>query len=184
MPDGVAIREANSADARSIAEVHVASWSWAYHDLMPAAFLEGLSVRDRERQWVDTLRDDAERVIVALHGDELIGFASAGPSRDDDAPAGTAEVFTVYLLEGFQGRGVGEMLLEDIVSGLRDAGYARTTLWVLESNELARRFYERHGWTWDGTTSAHQIQCANLPIVRYEADLTDAPTNAVVPRSR
>jgi RimJ/RimL family protein N-acetyltransferase len=44
-------------------------------------------------------------------------------------------------------------------------------LWVLESNQRARRFYERAGWSWEGTRSAHQMQCANLPILRYSRPL-------------
>jgi L-amino acid N-acyltransferase YncA len=184
MTSPVAIRAATEADARAIAEVHVASWRWAYGNLMPGGFLERFSVEDRERQWIETVRGGVDRIVVASRGDELVGFASAGPSRDDDALPGTAELFTLYLLQRFQGRGVGGSMLEDVVEGLGDSGYRRATLWVLETNTLARRFYERKGWVWDGTTSAHQVQCANLPIVRYAVDLPDGTTRAEVPRSR
>jgi hypothetical protein len=44
-------------------------------------------------------------------------------------------------------------------------------LWVLESNDRARGFYERGGWVWDGTVGDHLIECANYPIVRYARDL-------------
>lgn len=50
-------------------------------------------------------------------------------------------------------------------------GVERATLWVLETNQRARRFYEREGWAWDGTTSIHQVEGSNLPIVRYALDL-------------
>ena len=46
-PAGVVIREATPDDARAIAEVHVASWRWAYRGDLPAEFLDGLSVDDR-----------------------------------------------------------------------------------------------------------------------------------------
>jgi GNAT superfamily N-acetyltransferase len=180
----VAIRAATQADARAIAEVHVASWRWAYRDLVPEGFLEQFSVADRERQWIESLRGGVDRIVVASHDDEVVGFASAGPSRDDDALPGTAELFSLYLLQRFQGRGVGGPLLGDVVSGLVESGHERATLWVLETNILARRFYEREGWAWDGTTSAHQVQCANLPIVRYAVDLPGGTTKGEVPRSR
>ena len=56
---------------------------------------------------------------------------------------------------------------------IRDAGSedARSTLWVLEANDRARRFYEKVGWSRDGTVSHHQFDGANEPIVRYAADL-------------
>jgi hypothetical protein len=41
----------------------------------------------------------------------------------------------------------------------------------MEANRLGRGFYERAGWTWDGTTSTHQVQCANLPVIRYRIAL-------------
>jgi hypothetical protein len=45
------------------------------------------------------------------------------------------------------------------------------SLWVLETNDLGRRFYERNGWAWDGAVSDHQFECANRPIVSYGRDL-------------
>jgi len=52
---GVVIREATSDDARAIAEVHMASWRWAYRGDLPAEFLDGLTVDDREREWREWL---------------------------------------------------------------------------------------------------------------------------------
>ena len=34
---------------------------------------------------------------------------------------------------------------------LKDEGYERVSLWVLEKNERARRFYEKFGFRFDGT---------------------------------
>ena len=42
------IRLATLADARAIAELHVASWRAAYVGILPPAYLEGLSVEERE----------------------------------------------------------------------------------------------------------------------------------------
>ena len=50
-------------------------------------------------------------------------------------------------------------------------GYRRATLWVLETNERTRRFYEAAGWVADGARSAHHLGRATLPIVRYGVDL-------------
>ena len=60
-----AIRAATVRDARAIAEVHVASWRWAYRDTFPAAALEGLDVEERARTWSEQARrrrpDDGDR---------------------------------------------------------------------------------------------------------------------------
>lgn len=58
------IRTATSADAPAIADIHVASWQATYTDIMPAAFLAGLSVEKRTAAWRHAL--DAGRPCVAL----------------------------------------------------------------------------------------------------------------------
>jgi len=169
----VTIRVATPEDAREIAEVHVPSWHWAYRDDLPASALEGRTIEDRERDWngwIASFGIDGEALVV-VEGGRVVGFCSYGPSRDDDAPERTGEVLTIYLLEEVAGRGIGRDLFVRANERLRDLGYRRATLWVLETNERSRRFYEKAGWTWDGTTSAHQFDCANLPIVRYATDL-------------
>ncbi len=38
------------------------------------------------------------------------------------------------------------------LDALREEGVQTARLWVLEHNRRARRFYERRGWTADGST--------------------------------
>lgn len=167
----VAIRGAGSEDARAIAAVHVASWRHAYRGLLPRDFLDRSSVEDRERSWRRTFTEPGYGVVVAEEAGRLVGFASFGPSRDRGAPDGTGEIPAIYVAPEVLGTGVGRQLFEAAVGKLREGGFARATLWVLEANDRARRFYERAGWSWDGTVSHHQFDCANEPIVRYAADL-------------
>jgi ribosomal protein S18 acetylase RimI-like enzyme len=166
------IREAAPTDARAIADVHVASWRWAYRGQLSDDLLDGLSVEEREAMWRRGLeRDDVPRTFVAERDGAVVGFVSVGPPEDAGAPVGTGELYAIYLLEDAAGLGVGRALFATGEQALRDAGYERAFLWVLASNERARRFYERAGWTWDGTTSEHRIDCANHAVVRYVRDL-------------
>jgi RimJ/RimL family protein N-acetyltransferase len=169
--DGVTIRRATIADATAIAEVHVAAWRWAYRDDLPASFLEGLTLEDRAKDWSEWLAAPGEETWVAEGAAGIVGFCGFGPSRDDDAPERTAEVRTIYLLRHVVGTGIGRELFTQANDRLRDLRYAHATLWVLASNERSRRFYERAGWSWDGSVSEHRFDCANLPIVRYAVDL-------------
>ncbi len=169
---GTRIRAAEPADARGIAEVHVASWRWAYAGDLPQQVLDALSVDEREGMWSDVISDPAASIAVADEDGRVAGFASTGATRDADAPASTGELFAIYLAPEAAGRGVGRALLDRAERGFREAGFDRATLWVLASNDRARRFYERAGWRWDGTTGNHQVECANRPIVRYARDLT------------
>jgi RimJ/RimL family protein N-acetyltransferase len=170
---GVVIRDATSSDARAIAAVHVASWRWAYREDLPAEFLDGLSVDDREREWNVWLASDRPETgtLVAEDGGGIVGFCSFARSRDDDARQRTAEILTIYLLPESASKGIGRELFAAANDRLRALRYDRATLWVMASNERSRRFYEKAAWSWDGTTSEHRFDCANLPIVRYATDL-------------
>jgi GNAT superfamily N-acetyltransferase len=166
------LRSATPDDARSIAEVHVESWRWAYEGLLPASLLEALSVDERTDGWNAILADEAETVTVAVDADgRVVGFVSVGASRDDDRTGDTGEVYAIYLGRVAAGTGIGRSLLHHAEDQLREAGFSRATLWVLETNERARRFYERHGWAWDGARGEHRFDCGDRPIVRYARDL-------------
>jgi ribosomal protein S18 acetylase RimI-like enzyme len=166
--DDVTIRAATVDDAEAIAKVNVASWRWAYDGLLPASVLDALSVEGRAADWRSMIASQVCDVSVATAGDgTIVGFVNIGTTRDDGSPSTTGELFALYVLPQTAGTGVGRSLLRRAELRLRAAGFARATLWVLETNERGRRFYERHGWSWDGTRGEHRFDCDNRPIVRY-----------------
>jgi GNAT superfamily N-acetyltransferase len=167
------IRAARPEDARPVAEVHVDSWRHTYRGVLPDEYLDRLSVDDRESMWLGAFADPDPKsgALVAEADGHLVGFASFGPSRDEDAPDGTGEVPAIYVEPAALGTGVGRELFAAVTETLRDAGFTRATLWALEANASARRFYEKAGWSWDGAVSTHMFDCANEPVVRYAVDL-------------
>ena len=168
----VGVRPAGPRDARAVAEVHVSSWQWAYRDQMPDEYLDSLSVDEREVTWRRRLDGRNHGVVVATDGDgNIVGFASIGRCSDDDAAEGTGELEAIYVTKEVAGTGTGRALADAAMQLLRESGFDRATLWVLETNGRARDFYERAGWQWDGARSDHQVQCMNLPIVRYSVTL-------------
>jgi GNAT superfamily N-acetyltransferase len=168
----VTVRGATADDARAIAEVHVASWRWAYRDQVPDRILDELSVDEREAMWRRSLDEVKGRTEVAVDpGGDVVGFVETGPAGDDDADDETGEVYALYLLEHVTGSGVGAVLLRRGEDDLRSDGYRRSTLWVLTSNVRAHRFYERNGWASDGRRSIYRVGDVDLPVLRYARDL-------------
>jgi GNAT superfamily N-acetyltransferase len=169
----VDIRRADPADARSIAEVHVRAWRWAYRGLMPDELLDGLSIERREEWWRRGLSPERprNRTWVAERDGRLVGFVAAGPGQDPDATAETGEVYAIYLEEEVVGTGVGRALFARAVDDLRADGYRAATLWVLDSNERTRRFYEAAGWLPDGESKVEPWGEFELSEVRYRTDL-------------
>ena len=160
-------------DAPGIADVHVRSWQVAYRGLIDQDFLDRLSLAEHLSMWRHRLEaaDPDLHVLVAEAGDELIGFSSFGPSRDGDAGVSTAEVYAIYLAPEWFGTGVGRRLFDRTADALVGLGFRDSTLWVLEVNDRARRFYEVAGWRWDGARSVHADAGLAEPIVRYRRAL-------------
>jgi GNAT superfamily N-acetyltransferase len=169
----VHVRDATIEDAEGLARIHVRGWQWGYRGLLPSAYLEGLSVERRAEQWRSWLLDPG-RTRTWVAGTEelaLAGFVAAGPSRDPRAGAEAGEIYAIYLEEAVAGSGVGRTLLRHAVDGLREAGFARATLWVLDRNARARRFYEKAGWAADGATHSEPREDVEMNEVRYAIDL-------------
>lgn len=167
------IREATIADARALAEIHVRAWRSAYRGLLSDEYLDGLRVEDRlemHRRSLEGANPELRTWVAEVEGG-VAGFAVTGPSEDADADARTGELYAIYLEPARIGRGLGRALLAHAVADLRERGFSAATLWVLERNEQARRFYERAGWRLDGTTTSERVDCEMRPTVRYRAVL-------------
>lgn len=167
----VTIRAATVDDARAIAEIHVAGWRYAYRGQMPDALLDALSVDKREgewRGWIEKPRSPESRLWVAVaEGGRIEGFAMSGPERAKDSAAGVAEIYAIYVDPARIGSGSGRALFEKAVDDLRARGFVDVVLWVLDTNERARRFYEAAGMTADGGTKRASFGDVELMEVRY-----------------
>ncbi|MGD0560880.1 MAG: GNAT family N-acetyltransferase, partial [Streptosporangiaceae bacterium] len=149
------VRPAAVADAEGVGLVHVRSWQSAYRGKIPQEHLDGLDPAGRAQVW-RRIMEEAEPsrggVLVAVAaGGGIIGFASFGPSRDSDTdPRVTGEVFAIYADPDAWGTGAGRALMASAVAELARLGYASAILWVLDTNDRARRFYALAGWQEDG----------------------------------
>jgi GNAT superfamily N-acetyltransferase len=166
----VVIRSASTADAAQIAAVMRDSWFAAYDGIIAPAVIDRATAPDggarirqsfRTRPW--------QRMIAAVSRDpapagaaRIVGYASFGPERDvlgmpwpyAPTPAGSdgqvAELYALYVHPAWWSTGTGRALMDQVLAKVRMSGYARITLWVLEANARARRFYQRAGFAPDG----------------------------------
>ena len=147
-PAGVSLRLATLDDVPACARLHAACWRAAYGPIVAPERLEGrLDVARFEESWRTRLEGGDERLLAVSEG-VPIGFAASGPSRDADRPT-PLELHALYVAEQHWGRGVGRLLLAEELGG-QDA-----SLWVLEDNVRARRFYQRLGFRADGSRKEH-----------------------------
>ncbi|MDQ5824002.1 MAG: GNAT family N-acetyltransferase [Chloroflexota bacterium] len=138
------IREAVIEDVPGIARVHIESWRTTYKDMVPQHIIESFTYEQREELWRRALSPGSRSfVYVAEEGDEVVGFASGGPARED-APHHAAELYAIYLLQEHQGKGIGRRLFEAVVRELARRGLYSMAIWVIAQNP-ACGFYEAMG---------------------------------------
>lgn len=169
----MSIRAAQTHDAAEIARLHVRTWQAAYRGQLPDAYLQSLDaeIEQRTARWERAIANAAsrhQRQLLALDGDRIVGFVTFGPSDGEPDPE-VGELYAIYVDPSSWGRGFGRELFAAAESGLTDAGFGAATLWVLETNARARRFYEAARWAADGAKKTERRGEVELHEVRYRS---------------
>jgi GNAT superfamily N-acetyltransferase len=159
----------------AVAVVHVRSWQAAYRNLIPQDFLDGLDGGQRSAWWERVLgatRWPELGTFVAEEAGAVIGFAHVGPARDADLdPVRVGEISSIYLLSEAWGQGFGRQLMTAALGTLSAAGFGEAALWVLDTNDRARSFYQAGGWSADGAAQQDDLGGVTLSEVRYRHPL-------------
>ncbi|MDP1794209.1 MAG: GNAT family N-acetyltransferase [Acidimicrobiales bacterium] len=168
----VEVRAAALDDADALGRVHAASWRVAYAELGPG-FLATVEDTERAALWERVINDPTAHgdVLVAELDGALAGLVNLRRSRDTDAPDHVGEVIALYVAPDAWGTGCGRALLDAAVGSLEAQGFTEATLWVLDTNRRARRFYEIAGWFTDGESMQVEWRTAPIREVRYRRSL-------------
>lgn len=161
MPDtaplaDASVRDARAEDALAIGAVMLASWRRQYADVLPKQALDQLSplaVADDWKRSITSPPTPRHRVLVALDGQGVVGYAVAAPAGDPGLTAGTVgEVVDLVVHPDSTRHGHGSRLLNAAVDHLRAHGYTEVVTWCGEGDRLRRRFLESAGFAPDGGT--------------------------------
>ena len=150
------VRAASPGDADAIAAVQAAAWRAAYADLLPAEVIDDLHSADARDQWreaIATPPSARHRVLVAVTGVDVVGFAAFGPSEDSDLAAMVdAEMIALCVLPDRIREGHGSRLVNAAVDHLREDGFLHVRVWLSSGAEDERMhaFLAGAGWAEDG----------------------------------
>ncbi|OLZ66054.1 GNAT family N-acetyltransferase [Streptomyces sp. IMTB 2501] len=132
------IRTALSAEAETIADLHVRARSTYYPDGLPQADFD----------WVEGWRGSIERpdghVLCAVARGRIVGIASF--RTPEGAPADRVKLFQFHVDPGHWRAGIGTALHEACVEEWRADGKRTAVLDVHTDNLRAQGFYARQGW--------------------------------------
>ena len=155
------VRTANKRDLPAIKDLLAATWHATYDDIygierVSEITAEWHSLQALEKQ-LSALRSE---FLVADDGEKIAGMAYARQASDKEV-----KLHQLYIKPGFQGRGVGKMLLEEIEESFFEVPII--FLEVEEQNSMAITFYMRNGFVKTASTGNCGMQNSGIPAVVY-----------------
>lgn len=137
------IRKATIKDAYGVAKVHVDAWKTTYKHIVPESYLQQMTYKRLEQNWRDLIPQ--QHVYVAeTHDGDIVGFSCGGRERTGNYPEYEGELYAIYILEAYQRKGVGRLLVKPVIKDLMSNRIYSMVVLVLEENS-SRLFYESLG---------------------------------------
>ena len=96
------------------------------------------------------VNDDDDLGESGARGEKILGFAVVSPFRSRPAYATSVEN-SVYVLRSARGRGVGEVLLRELVNTAKESGFHALIARIVGENDGSIRLHEKCGFKLVGT---------------------------------
>ena len=157
------VRTAGERDLAAVRALLVETWHATYDGIYGAERVTGIT-----DDWhsLTSLKAQLEKpyseFLVADDGNEIGGMAFATSGADGKA----VSLHQLYVRPGCQGRGIGGMLLDEIIESFPDATLFR--LEVEEANTRATGFYVSQGFVQSGRTANCGAEQSGIPALIFE----------------
>lgn len=142
--DGFSIRKAIESDAAGVAKVKYWGWQHTYKGIISDAYLQSMNLEELENTWTKILspKNVATKTNVLVNSaNEVVGFVSHGKSRSEQIKV-DGEIFALYLLKEYHGKGLGAQLFLHAAGELKKEGSKSLCLFVLTENPTIN-FYRK-----------------------------------------
>src|SRR5512143_3788544 len=109
------LRPATLDDASQLAEIHAASWRYAYRGALSGEYLSGDIVADRYDSWIKRISEPKHNqyVVVAETSDEIAGFACAY-ARESSEWGSLLDC--IHVRQSHHGKGIGTLIMYEAAS--------------------------------------------------------------------
>jgi L-amino acid N-acyltransferase YncA len=134
------VRKATTSDLFTILEI-------VNHAILNTTSIYDYDVRTLEDQTLifETKKAKNFPLFVAESNDEILGFGTYDTFRTKMGYRFTVE-HSVYVKDGFAGKGIGKLLLEKLIETARQENYHIMIGVIDASNENSIRFHEKFGF--------------------------------------
>lgn len=160
MKRDVLVRYAAAEEAAELGSIMARSFRWAFSGFISRETLEACAVEENcGGLMAGIIGEGTMRVLSGFVDGKLMGLLVWS-----EHPQGRTEIEAIHSLPESWGTGLGAAMLR---FALEESGaQACAGLWAFAENQRARRFYEKHGFTFTGESRVSEFDGALE--VRYE----------------
>lgn len=139
------IRKMEKRDCMSVAHVITIAWNETYKGIIDDDILNNLYSNEEERannslKNFDTNED--EQLVLEVDN-KVVGFANVG-KPNDTTYNNCGELFAIYIIGKYKGKGYGKKLFESCKDTLKEMGFDKMIIGCLEGNP-SNEFYKHMG---------------------------------------
>lgn len=142
------VRNAEFADMKQLGHIMSVSFKTAFRDFVSQQTLDACAQEDNCIALLEGIY--RERKMYFLIGE------NSGMLCWQETETGV-EIVAIHSLPESWGTGLGQAMLTE---ALKQIGERPVFLWAFKENNRARRFYEKHGFRWDGTERVSEFDGA------------------------
>lgn len=158
----VSVRPATAGDAADLARIQAAVWSAVHGDGLPADVVEAVGSAAAAERWGAAAAEPPSprhRVLTALAGEQVVGFAALAPASDPDTiPALDGELLALCVDPAATGHGHGSRLVNAVADLARIDGVHHLHVWLTDAERDLREFLAGAGWDADGASRSLDLR--------------------------
>ncbi len=157
------IRKPHADEIKRIAKVYYLSWHETFDSLTPS-LAERKTPEKCLKQWKEYYEGKKSIILVACKRDKIIGVVYAGKKKCCSASFKKydAEIYKLYVLPQYQGKGIGSALFNAVLAKLRSLDFKKVMLKSVALNSKANLFYEAMGCTFLGQRTFLHKELLNI----------------------
>ena len=133
------VRNAGIEDMKQLGHIMAVSFRTAFSDYVTKQTLEACTQEDNCVALLEGICREGKMHFLIGENSGMLAWQKVQDS---------AEIVAIHSLPESWGTGLGHAMLTEV---LKQVGETTVFLWAFKENKRARRFYEKHGFRWDGS---------------------------------
>lgn len=136
------IRLLKNEDIKDMAILYTDSWKRTYFGILSNEYLNSLSYEKNQKKWLDYIKSDKNGIFGYFINEKLVGFCAFTPEQDIE---NCIYLDSLHISKEYQGQGIGTALIKNLAKNVKEKGYKKISICILNGNKMAKKLYIKLG---------------------------------------